>query len=565
MSFKHWSMTWKVVSLLLLLGMVGLGGGFYATSQMSAVDTRYSDLIVGPVKATLELARANRALVAMKAAIYFGAAVNDEAGNRAAVQELAAAKSFFEKKLADAEHANPLIASSIDGFMRSYQEAIGNKCGKTIQMALVSTNMEDNARALESMNSTCKPALDAVSKALTEFNAQSSANVEKASTEATMTTNWTFRVTLMSIVGALVAVIGLAVAMVRGGVVQPIKRLMSMMEGIGRGELSQRVTDTDRGDEIGSIAKTLELLRGQLLASETARVERAKDDEQASARSRHRLQLAEKFVHHMQDLARTFVQSSEDVESAAKSLSATAEETSRQAQAVAAAAEQAASSVQTVAASSEEMAASVREISGQVGSSAKVADLAYREAAQSNERIGALAAAATSIGEVVNLIKGIADQTNLLALNATIEAARAGEAGRGFAVVASEVKQLASQTSKATDDIGAKVHEIQTATDGTVRSMTEIIKTIASVKEISTAIASSIEEQGAATAEIARNCQQAAQGAHQVTQNISGVGQAAEMTGTASTELMTLSGNLSGKAGDLRQAVASFITDLNAA
>jgi methyl-accepting chemotaxis protein len=166
---------------------------------------------------------------------------------------------------------------------------------------------------------------------------------------------------------------------------------------------------------------------------------------------------------------------------------------------------------------------------------------------------------------VVNLINGIAGQTNLLALNATIEAARAGEAGKGFAVVASEVKQLAAQTAKATEVISSKVTEIQQATDGTVKSMNEIVRVISNIKEIAASIAGAVEEQGAATTEIARNCQQAAQGANQVTQNISGVGQAAEMTGTASTQLMDLSTGLSGQAIDLKRVVEGFVRDLNAA
>ncbi|MEH0071476.1 methyl-accepting chemotaxis protein [Pannonibacter sp. Pt2-lr] len=293
--------------------------------------------------------------------------------------------------------------------------------------------------------------------------------------------------------------------------------------------------------------------------------EQAAREETERATLARREHLAQDFVTRMQALSASFAQSSGEVADSARNLSLTAEQTSKQAQTVAAAAEQAAANVQTVAASSEEMAASVHEINGQVSHSAQVADKAYEEAQASSSRISTLASAAAAIGDVINLIKGIADQTNLLALNATIEAARAGEAGKGFAVVAAEVKQLADQTAKATDEIGSKVSEIQQATEGTIQSMDEIVRVITSIKEIASSIAGAVEQQGAATSEIARNCQQAASGTTEVTENISRVGEAAELTGSSSHALLNLSSGLSSQAGELRQVVETFVREFAAA
>lgn len=330
--------------------------------------------------------------------------------------------------------------------------------------------------------------------------------------------------------------IGAAVVIAADGVVlglvvsnaisRPMTALSDRMSAMAKGDLTTMVPNTEHADEVGDMARTVEVLRSQLQTAEAARAEQAEREALAK-----RERLSRDFVARMQSLAAGFAQSSSEVADAARNMSATAEETARQAQSVTAAAEEAASNVQTVAASAEEMAASIGEIAGQVGHSTQVADTAYREAQASNQRITELSSAASAIGDVVDLIKNIAGQTNLLALNATIEAARAGEAGGGFAVVAAEVKQLATQTGRATEDIGAKIAEIQQATNGTVKSMLEIVRTVTGIKEISSTIASAVEEQGAATNEIARNRQQAASGTGQVTQNIAGVGQVAEMTG----------------------------------
>ncbi|MFG1477191.1 cache domain-containing protein [Xanthobacter sp. V4C-4] len=367
------------------------------------------------------------------------------------------------------------------------------------------------------------------------------------------------------VIVAVLAVLGAAAFFFSRSITRPLDALSADLRAIGDGDLGVEIATAARTDEVGAIGKSVVYMRDRMREGERLKREQATHEIAERNVLARRETLATAFVARMQQLAAGFAGSSSEVADAAKNLSATAEQTSQQANVVAGAAEEATANVETVAASSEEMAASIREISSQVAHSVQIADTAFTEAETSNARIAELAAAAAAIGDVINLIRSIADQTNLLALNATIEAARAGEAGRGFAVVAEEVKELAHQTARATEDIGAKIAEIQQATDSSVKSMGGIAQVISTIKEIASAISGAVEQQSAATAEIAHNCQRAATGTHQVMQNISGVGQAAGMTGAASTQLMALSSGLSGQAVELRKVVDTFVADFAAA
>jgi methyl-accepting chemotaxis protein len=254
-----------------------------------------------------------------------------------------------------------------------------------------------------------------------------------------------------------------------------------------------------------------------------------------------------------------------EMRSTSQSMSATAEEASAQTAAVATAATQASSNVEAVAAAAEEMTTSVNEIGRQVQDSARIAGTAVEQARKTDDRINELSQAASRIGDVINLITLIAEQTNLLALNATIEAARAGEAGRGFAVVAQEVKQLASQTAKATSEIGGQITSMQVATQDSVVAIKEIGGTIGHISEIASAIAAAVEEQGAATQEIARNVQQAARGTELVSGNITGVDQTAAKTGMVTDKVRTAAETLGRQAETLRADVDRFLANIRAA
>jgi methyl-accepting chemotaxis protein len=347
---------------------------------------------------------------------------------------------------------------------------------------------------------------------------------------------------------------------------RPLRVLTEAMKKVAAGATGAAVPSVGRRDEIGDMAHTLEVFRDGIAETERMRREQASKEAAVAERmAAERRRIADHFMETMGGLAERFVKSSNEVADAARKLSATAAQTTHQAVAVTEAAETASGNVQTVAAATEELNASVAEIDSRVHRSTEIAGAAAEEAARTETSIDVLGRAAEKIGDVVNLIKDIAGQTNLLALNATIEAARAGEAGKGFAVVASEVKQLAAQTARATDEIAAKIGEIQTATDETVGSIGRIVETIGAIREVTDSIAVAIDHQGGATREIAVSITNAAAGAAHVTENIAGVGQSAESTGTAAGELLALSSDLAERSHDLTAEVQSFMTRLRSA
>jgi methyl-accepting chemotaxis protein len=273
----------------------------------------------------------------------------------------------------------------------------------------------------------------------------------------------------------------------------------------------------------------------------------------------------QQFDGQMKIILKTVSGAAANMQNVANALAATAEESTQQATSVAAASEEASENVQAVAAATEELTSSVTEICRQVSESTKAAGNAVVQANRSSSTMQSLSEAAQRIGDVVKLIASVAEQTNLLALNATIEAARAGEAGRGFAVVAQEVKALAAQTAKATEEISQQISAIQDATKDSVGSIQEIGATIALVNEFAAATAAAVEEQGNATAEIARNIQEAARGTQEVSRNISGVSQVASENGQTATSLLSAANELSRESEMLRRHVEGFFAAIRAA
>jgi methyl-accepting chemotaxis protein len=340
--------------------------------------------------------------------------------------------------------------------------------------------------------------------------------------------------------------------------------LAGALDKMRDGHYDVEIPHVERSDEIGTMARATEGFRENFVRVKERETEQ-KNAEAAVERRSLMDRLAGEFQKVIGNIVGTVSSASSELATAATTLTQTAETTQKLSTAVAAASEEASSNVQTVASATEEMASSIGEIGRQVQESSEIAGQAVAQARKTDDRITKLQQAANRIGDVTQLITSIAEQTNLLALNATIEAARAGESGKGFAVVAQEVKQLASQTAKATNEISGQIAEMQAATQESVAAIKEIGGTITRISDIAASIAAAVEQQGAATQEITRNVQQAAGGTAKVADNISEVSDGAAKTGTASAEVLAAAKALSGQSDRLKAEVDKFLATVRAA
>jgi methyl-accepting chemotaxis protein len=368
---------------------------------------------------------------------------------------------------------------------------------------------------------------------------------------------------IMLLLALAVTVAGFVIVHLR--VSTPIRRLTTAMRRLADHDLAAELHGADRADEIGDMSRAVEVFKQNMIKADGLAAEQQADRTRKEQRQAAVEGLIGTFDQSVTDSLRTMATASTELRATAQLMTATAEETGRKSTVVASASQEASTNVQTVAAATEQLSASIAEISRQVIESTSVAGAAVAQAEQTNNEVNALAEAAQRIGDVVKLINAIAGQTNLLALNATIEAARAGEAGKGFAVVASEVKSLATQTAKATDEIAAQVTAIQGATGSAVKAIQNIGGTIMRVNQIAAAIAAAVEQQGAATREIARNVQHVSVGTTEVSTHIAGVSQAANETGSAAAEVHASASTLAQLSDALRTGFDRFVGNIRAA
>ena len=557
----------KILAIIVVLSLITGVMAWLGVSSLHSVSD-HSDTMKRSAERALLATRANNNVVAMNRA-EFRSAIDPRDENRLAARVVIDEQvKQLDERLAEIAKTKddktlallPAVRSALAAYQAQLKQTLHSVDeAKSVDISQSAMKLRDAAMKSQAAAEDLRVAIRAVATRMDERVIENNKAAEEEYASASR---------LLEILAVGSVLFGLLFGFIVGqyGVAGPIRAVVELLKQLAGGKYDVDVHGTERGDEVGDVARTAMVFKENGLAK--IRMEREQKEAEARVAAQRRadmLKLADGFERAVGEIVETVASASTELEASATTLTSTAERSQELATVVSAASEEASTNVQSVASATEELSSSVNEISRQVQESARMASEAVQQARATNDRVGELSKAASRIGDVIELINTIAGQTNLLALNATIEAARAGEAGRGFAVVASEVKALAEQTAKATGEISQQISGIQGATQVSVHAIREISGTIERLSEISSTIASAVEEQGAATQEISRNVQQAAEGTQQVSSNITDVQRGASETGTASAQVLSAAQSLSGDSNRLKREVDKFLDSVRAA
>ena len=424
------------------------------------------------------------------------------------------------------------------------------------EVALMGQSRAADARRMEAEGAG-KATMDAVREKVAEID-QVAAAVMVSRDKVAQAAYWAAKALLVAGGGLALLIAATLGWLLTRSIARPVGRMTDCMHRLAGGDTSVDIPEVGRGDEVGAMASAVQVFKDNMLSAAGRDAEQRAVIEARNALTRARLSIVAGFEAQMTEIATQLSGASGDLEAKARAMAGSAATGESQASSVEAAAGLASAGVESVAAASEELSASIAEITRQVTESARMTNETADEARRTDGIVRALSEGAARIGDVVALISGIAGQTNLLALNATIEAARAGEAGKGFAVVASEVKNLASQTARATGEIGTQIGRVQSAVGEAVAAIEGIAGRVERISAISASIAAAVDQQGSATAEISRSIQQTAANTQQVTQSIGDVSRAVTEIGATANALLTSAGALSRHSDRLSAGVSEF-------
>ncbi|MGE7418653.1 methyl-accepting chemotaxis protein [Methylobacterium tarhaniae] len=552
----------KISAIIALIGVIVGGCVWYAQGRMTVIDDAYSLFINREARAVATARRANRLVFELNYWVYRIIAETERDQMQAANAGFETALPHVAKMLSDLRAEAPSFASRIDEQAGRLDRFVRNAS----EVRRLGT-ANRNAEAIDLVHRDIDPTFQAMvaegARLADDIRGYMEANSDALTDQTNATRHGLIAFSAAGMLAGLFAAVVIAVL----GITRPLGSLVAVLRRMAHGETVAEIEEARRGDEIGTVGRAVEGIRTMVAqkAAEEEEVRRIAAEAAASERKRTMMELADGFERAVGGIVGIVSSSATELQATAQQLTATAAETAAQSTAVAAAAEEAAANVGTVAAATEELGSAVQEIGRQVAGSAGLAQAATAEAGQTSQLVQELAQAAEQIGAMVGMISTIAGQTNLLALNATIEAARAGAAGRGFAVVAAEVKELASQTAKATEEIGQRIGQVQAVTSQAVGAIGGITRRIQEINGVAAAIASAVDQQGAATQEIVRTVAQAAGGTSEVTGNIAGVARASEDTGAAAHQVLASASELSRQSEHLSAEVARFLATVRAA
>jgi len=449
---------------------------------------------------------------------------------------------------ATAQNVSPQTLTKLNANLKSYSDSVAQVADLiNVDVSMANIFLNDCQSRFTPLNG----ALEELAMA-----ASTSANTESKTLKSTVNSSMEIGVVCVVIMIVLGLLFGV---MIGKAISNPIRAITHVMKALASGNKETEVPDLDRGDEVGEMAQAVLIFKENMIKNDQLESEQSKERKVRENRAMVIEKLVGEFQNTSTGVVNAVSEAASQLQENSKAMSQTASQTTQQANIVADAAHKASDNVSTVASAAEELHASISEIKKQVHESTRIAANAVEETNATNRTVEGLAAAAQKIGAVVELINDIAGQTNLLALNATIEAARAGDAGKGFAVVAQEVKGLADQTAKATKEIADQIQEMQNMTADTVHAIKNIGDTIARVNEISTTIATAVEEQSSATNEIAQSIEQASNGTRTVSSSIGSVTDASTHTSQMAEQVLDAGNQLAHEGDKLKKEVETFI------